>query len=381
MSTPASAVARSSSNLNPSHPAVKRIMREALELQREPSAHYIAAPLEDNLFDWHFTVRGLDDSDFQGGRYHGRILLPSNYPLAPPDVILLTPSGRFQCNTKICLSVTSYHADSWQPAYSIRTVLTALISFMNTPPAGAIGSLDYPSDERKAYARQSRTWKCEHCGEGKTLIELLPDTDVSKENISKALPKEVQQSQQQQHPTPPAAAHTTTPPANHTSAPNASTAAATTSSLGTTHDDVVATTAPANASGPRHRIHTIHDRNTGDNASAAAPTPASASTSASAVHTNAATPTERRRQASASNTSASLNAVTSPLPAANAAANTSPHRRLQSRELNEQQYATLTVVVTALIILILLRKVVSHQVNGSDMFAFDLESLLHLLLL
>jgi ubiquitin-conjugating enzyme E2 J1 len=58
-----------SSNLNASHPAIKRIMREMSELQRHPSIHYTASPCDDNLFDWHFTVRGMDDSDFQGGRY------------------------------------------------------------------------------------------------------------------------------------------------------------------------------------------------------------------------------------------------------------------------------------------------------------------------
>jgi hypothetical protein len=43
------------------------------------------------VFRWHFTIRGPPDSDFQGGRYHGRILLPSEYPFKPPDIVMLTP--------------------------------------------------------------------------------------------------------------------------------------------------------------------------------------------------------------------------------------------------------------------------------------------------
>ncbi|EHB05889.1 Ubiquitin-conjugating enzyme E2 J1 [Heterocephalus glaber] len=35
-------------------PAVKRLMREAAEL-KDPTDHYHAQPLEDNLFEWHFT--------------------------------------------------------------------------------------------------------------------------------------------------------------------------------------------------------------------------------------------------------------------------------------------------------------------------------------
>jgi len=64
---------------------------------------------DDNLFDWHFTIRGLDESDYEGGLYHGRIILPPSYPHKPPDIMLLTENGRFELNTKICLSITSYH--------------------------------------------------------------------------------------------------------------------------------------------------------------------------------------------------------------------------------------------------------------------------------
>lgn len=48
--------------------------------------------LQDNLFEWHFSVRGPPDSDFDGGVYHGRIVLPPEYPMKPPSIILLTVS-------------------------------------------------------------------------------------------------------------------------------------------------------------------------------------------------------------------------------------------------------------------------------------------------
>lgn len=34
--------------------------------------------------------RGTPDSDFDGGVYHGRIVLPPEYPMKPPSIILLT---------------------------------------------------------------------------------------------------------------------------------------------------------------------------------------------------------------------------------------------------------------------------------------------------
>lgn len=58
-------------------PAAKRIMTEARELA-EPTDQYAAAPLEENMFEWHFTIAGPKDTEFEGGRYHG--LLYTSYP-------------------------------------------------------------------------------------------------------------------------------------------------------------------------------------------------------------------------------------------------------------------------------------------------------------
>ncbi|XP_069700001.1 ubiquitin-conjugating enzyme E2 J1-like [Periplaneta americana] len=144
-------------------PAVKRLMREACEL-KEPTEEYWAHPLDDNLFEWHFTVQGPPATDFEGGVYHGRILLPTEYPMKPPNIILLTPNGRFETNKKICLSISGHHPETWQPSWSIRTALLALIAFMPTPGNGTIGSLDYTPEERQMLARKSQSWECSSCG-------------------------------------------------------------------------------------------------------------------------------------------------------------------------------------------------------------------------
>jgi ubiquitin-conjugating enzyme E2 J1 len=86
-----------------------------------------ASPLEDNLFEWHFTIRGPPGTAFEGGRYHGRITLPPEYPFKPPSITLLNASGRFTVGKKICLSVSAHHPEHWQPAWGIRTIITALI--------------------------------------------------------------------------------------------------------------------------------------------------------------------------------------------------------------------------------------------------------------
>lgn len=138
------------------NPAVKRIMQEVKEMQSNPSDDFMSLPLEDNLFEWQFAIRGPRDTEFEGGIYHGRIQLPAEYPFKPPSFMLLTPNGRFETQTKICLSISNHHPEHWQPSWSVRTALVALIAFMPTSPNGALGSLEYKKEERRALAIKSR---------------------------------------------------------------------------------------------------------------------------------------------------------------------------------------------------------------------------------
>ncbi|KAI3821791.1 hypothetical protein L1987_09363 [Smallanthus sonchifolius] len=141
---------------NMKNPSVKRILQEVKEMQSNPSDDFMSLPLEENIFEWHFAIRGPSDTEFEGGIYHGRIQLPSEYPFKPPSFMLLTPNGRFETQTKICLSISNHHPEHWQPSWSVRTALTALIAFMPTSPNGALGSLDYKKEERRILAIKSR---------------------------------------------------------------------------------------------------------------------------------------------------------------------------------------------------------------------------------
>ncbi|CAI5733296.1 unnamed protein product [Hyaloperonospora brassicae] len=157
--------------------AIKRIQGDVREMMTNPSDQYAAAPLETNMFDWHFTLRGPRETEFEGGIYHGRIILPSDYPFKPPNIMLLTPNGRFEVKKKICLSISAFHPEEWQPAWGVRLILEALTSFMPTKGEGAIGALDFSPDERKRLAKLSVDFKCETCGR---VAELLPELVAEK---------------------------------------------------------------------------------------------------------------------------------------------------------------------------------------------------------
>ena len=159
---------------SPRTPALRRIQADIRELDKHPSPRYSARPLDDNMFEWHFTIRGPAGSDFEGGVYHGRILLPTDYPFKPPNIVFMTKNGRFEVGTKICLSISAHHEESWQPAWGIRTMLEAIISFLPSEGSGAIGALDWTKEERINLAKESHTYECPTCG---LAIDMLSNID------------------------------------------------------------------------------------------------------------------------------------------------------------------------------------------------------------
>ncbi|KAI8998838.1 ubiquitin-conjugating enzyme/RWD-like protein [Trametes punicea] len=169
----------SRAGLNKNNSAVKRIMQEARELANDPCTDYAAAPLEDDIFEWHCTIRGPSGTEFEGGLYHFRILLPSEYPFRPPAIMMLTPNGRFELNTKICISFTNYHEELWQPAWGVRTAIIGLQGFfpLKGTAAVGVGALEYPTAERKRLAALSREWVCPRCKISN--LEHLPDPPES----------------------------------------------------------------------------------------------------------------------------------------------------------------------------------------------------------
>ncbi|KAK8035635.1 hypothetical protein PG993_010630 [Apiospora rasikravindrae] len=149
---------------NSKSPTIRRILKEAAELSSSPSPDYTATPLETDLFEWHFTLRGPPHSAFAEGIYHGRIVLPPTYPLRPPMFRFSTPSGRFEANREICLSISGHHEETWQPAWGVRTALVALRAFMETDAQGQIGGLNSAENVRRRLASESRGWTCAACG-------------------------------------------------------------------------------------------------------------------------------------------------------------------------------------------------------------------------
>lgn len=126
-------------------------------MQREPPPFIWAAPDEKNILTWNYIIRGPPDSAFAGGEYHGVLLFPPEYPFKPPGIKMLTPSGRFHPDKKICFSMSDFHPGSWNPAWSVATILTGLLSFMLSDEM-TTGSVNCNDAQKRQFASKSHAW-------------------------------------------------------------------------------------------------------------------------------------------------------------------------------------------------------------------------------
>ncbi|KAJ3203550.1 Ubiquitin-conjugating enzyme E2 6 [Entophlyctis luteolus] len=132
--------------------ATKRLQKEYSMMMANPPEFIVARPLESNILVWHYIVTGPPDSPYEGGEYHGKVVFPEEYPYKPPSIRMLTPN-----DTRLCLSMSDYHPGTWNPAWSVATILTGLLSFMleETPTTG---SVVVSMAERRALAKKSKQW-------------------------------------------------------------------------------------------------------------------------------------------------------------------------------------------------------------------------------
>jgi ubiquitin-conjugating enzyme E2 J2 len=130
----------------------KRMLRELRDL--ESLEDVVVRPHGDNLAELHYVVKGPKNSPYAGGFFWGVLKFPPTYPMAPPSILMFTPSGRFKPNTRLCLSVSDFHAETWSPLWGAGTILKGLVSFMceDTP---TLGSIEASFAARRQFAADS----------------------------------------------------------------------------------------------------------------------------------------------------------------------------------------------------------------------------------
>lgn len=137
--------------------ANKRLVREYKNISENPPPFIQAHPSEHNILEWHYLLTGPPNTPYHNGQYWGTLVFPPDYPYKPPAIRMLTPSGRFQTNTRLCLSISDFHPKSFNPAWEVSTILIGLLSFM-TSEEMTTGSISVRENERKVLAARSRWW-------------------------------------------------------------------------------------------------------------------------------------------------------------------------------------------------------------------------------
>lgn len=110
---------------------VKRLTKEYEKLLKEPIDNIIARPDNSNILQWHFIITGAKDTPFEGGQYYGLLIFPKEYPMKPPEIRMVTPNGRFQPNQALCLNISSFHPETWNPLFSVGSIIVGLYSIMS----------------------------------------------------------------------------------------------------------------------------------------------------------------------------------------------------------------------------------------------------------
>lgn len=137
--------------------AYKRLNKEYKQIQAAPPPFIVARPSDANILDWHYIITGPPGTPYEGGQYHGRITFPSEYPFKPPRIKMCTPSGRFEINQRLCLSMSDFHEESWNPSWSVATIITGLLSFM-TGDERTTGSIVTSESVKKDLAKKSKKY-------------------------------------------------------------------------------------------------------------------------------------------------------------------------------------------------------------------------------
>jgi ubiquitin-conjugating enzyme E2 J2 len=164
---------------SPTKVCVKRLSKELRVLSKTPIPHLQARPLCENILEWHYVIYGLDGC-YKDGIYHGVLKFPYDYPYKPPSLQMITPSGRFHTKQKLCLSFTDFHPESWNPMWSVSTILSGLVSFFTEESSQTYGSMSATQSQRLTFARRSSSFNLRD----RVFCELFPDmVQVCKDNF------------------------------------------------------------------------------------------------------------------------------------------------------------------------------------------------------
>ncbi|XP_058005140.1 ubiquitin-conjugating enzyme E2 34 isoform X2 [Hevea brasiliensis] len=129
---------------------VKRLQKEYRALCKEPVSHVVACPSPSDILEWHYVLEGSEGTAF------------------------------------------AVHPESWNPMWSVSSILTGLLSFMmdNSPTTGSVNTTDA---EKAHLAKNSLAFNCKNPTFRKLFpeyVEKFNQQQHSEQIISERVPQE-----------------------------------------------------------------------------------------------------------------------------------------------------------------------------------------------
>jgi ubiquitin-protein ligase len=122
---------------------IKRLVKDIADVTKTPlhdqGIYYHHD--ETNMLIGYALIIGPEDTPYQYGFYHFKIVYPDTYPDIPPKVTFLTNKDRIRFNPnlyrngKCCLSIlNTWSGDQWSSCQSLRSILLTLVTVFNKTP-------------------------------------------------------------------------------------------------------------------------------------------------------------------------------------------------------------------------------------------------------
>lgn len=98
----------------------------------------MSRPAEENNLILHWVISfPKEDASFgpyAGGHYWGVLEFPESYPLRPPAVKMMTPSGRFSPGDRLCFSFSDFHPETCACARPVEPPTPIIAPLQIAPP-------------------------------------------------------------------------------------------------------------------------------------------------------------------------------------------------------------------------------------------------------
>ena len=142
-------------------PAIKRILQEYNELQKNPLIGCSAEIVDDDdIYNWKGCITGPDNTPYAGGVFWIKINFPCDYPFKPPVIVFTTKVYHPNINSNGCICVDILW-EEWSPAFTISKALISICTLFDDPnpddPLVPEIAQEY-LDDRESFNKKAKEW-------------------------------------------------------------------------------------------------------------------------------------------------------------------------------------------------------------------------------